>query len=221
MPSSATRRPSTADPRSAARSPAVRPPARPSSSCRHRRGARPLPRARTVRGGSPRRRRSSRPSRRSTPGPPILGTPARGGLARGSPRRPPRPRPRWPLTLPKPTYTGGVARLQERHEIGGQWPIVRHDPRAGLHDVEARRPGHGPSIGSTRAMAGAVKTWSRTLSTGGSPSAARCVLSGSRYSASTRSASTFHSTRLSVSPGGNGFPGRGTGVDAATAARPA
>jgi hypothetical protein len=66
-------------------------------------------------------------------------------------------------------------------------------------------------IGSAASHGRSVNTWSRTFCTGGRPSVARCVLSGSRYSAFTRSASMSHSTRLSVSPGGNGLPGRGSG----------
>ncbi len=41
--------------------------------------------------------------------------------------------------LPKPTYTGGVPGVQERHQLGRERAFIRQDPRAGLDDVEVRR----------------------------------------------------------------------------------
>ena len=54
-------------------------------------------------------------------------------------------------------------------------------------------------------------TWSRTLSTGGRPIDARLVLSASPNSALMLWASRSHSTRLSVTSGGNGRPGYASG----------
>jgi hypothetical protein len=53
-----------------------------------------------------------------------------------------------------------------------------------------------------------VRTWSRTLWTGGRLIAARCWLSASPYRPFTRWASCSHCTRLSVSSCGDGVPGR-------------
>ena len=40
--------------------------------------------------------------------------------------------------LPKPTYTGGVAGLEERQQVVRERSLVRQDPRTGLHDAEIR-----------------------------------------------------------------------------------
>jgi hypothetical protein len=87
--------------------------------------------------------------------------------------------------------------------VGRERAFVGQDPRAGLHDVEVRLSCHGSRTGSAASHGRSVKTWSRTLSTGGRPIAARWLLSSaSPYSAFMRWASSSHSTRLSVSSGG-------------------
>ncbi len=127
---------------------------------------------------------------------------ARAGPARGPPRSATRATSvdaRMGM-LPKPTYTGGVAGVEERLQLGRERAFVGQDPRAGLHDVEVRRGcGHGPRTGSAASHGRSVKTWSRTLSTGGRPIDARWVLSAAPNSAFKLSASRSHSTRLSVS----------------------
>ncbi|WP_449488468.1 hypothetical protein [Streptomyces purpurascens] len=41
--------------------------------------------------------------------------------------------------LPKPTYTGGVPSLQERHQLGRERTDIGQDPRTGLDDIQVRR----------------------------------------------------------------------------------
>ena len=114
-------------------------------------------------------------------------------------------------TLPKPTYTGGVPASRNASSSAGSGRSSGRIHAPVCTTSRSGDPGHGPRIGSAASHGRSVKTWSRTLSTGGRPIAARWALSGSRNSAFTRSASMSHSTRLSVSPGGNGRPGRCSG----------
>ena len=114
-------------------------------------------------------------------------------------------------TLLKLTYSGGAPAFRNASRSSGSGRSSGRNQAPVCTTSKSGDPGHGPRSGSAASHGRSVKTWSRTLFTAGMPSDARCALSGPRYSASTRSASTSHSTRLSVSPCGNGLPGRGSG----------
>ena len=109
---------------------------------------------------------------------PAAGDERRGGPARGSPRWPPGRRPPGARTLPKPTYTGGVPASRNAASSAGSGRSSGRIHAPVCTTSRSGDPGHGPRIGSAASHGRSVKTWSRTLSTGGRPIAARWVLSG-------------------------------------------
>ena len=104
--------------------------------------------------------------------------------------------------LPKPTYTGGVPASRNASSSAGSGrssgrihaPVCTTSRSAGSC--------HGPRTGSAASHGRSVKTWSRTLSTGGRPIDARWALIGSPNSAFRLWAFRSHSARLSVTSGG-------------------
>ena len=85
--------------------------------------------------------------------------------------------------LPKPTYTGGVPASRNATSSAGSG---RSSGRIHAPVCTTSRSGvscHGPRVGSAASHGWSVKTWSRTLSTGGRPIDARWVLSASPNSA--------------------------------------
>ena len=81
-------------------------------------------------------------------------------------------------TLPKPTYTGGVPASRNASSSAGSGRSSGRIHAPVCTTSRSGEPGHGHRIGSAASHGRSVKTWSRTLSTGGRPIAARWALSG-------------------------------------------
>ena len=113
--------------------------------------------------------------------------------------------------LPKPTYTGGVPASRNASSSAGSGRSSGRIHAPVCTRSRSVMPFDGHRVASAASHGRPVKTWSRTLSTGGRPIAARWRFSASPYSAFTLCASCSHSTRLSVSSRGDGVPGRAAG----------